>query len=277
MFSSLKLTHSPRRSLRGAGAVLGRAISRRPELLLFAVLLAIFNLPLLFGSCWRSMILVPAAVGAGEWWRVLTYPFVHATWYHLALDGVAFLTLYHGLAERSVYRRLSYVAAAGAGSLVVPCLTASGISTHGLCGLSGVAHGLMAVSALEMIGNHGPRSPEGRAGLVCFLIVVGKAAVEALSGRMFLGFLHFGLMGEPIAVSHAGGIIGGILAAGFLITRGADLAQTIPAPVRWWACSDSNREPKHYECSALTVELQAHPTTLPKRRTTFNHLGRPGI
>lgn len=20
----------------------------------------------------------------------------------------------------------------------------------------------------------------------------------------------------------------------------------------WWACSDSNREPKHYECSALT-------------------------
>jgi hypothetical protein len=25
----------------------------------------------------------------------------------------------------------------------------------------------------------------------------------------------------------------------------------------WWACSDSNREPKHYECSALTIELQA--------------------
>ena len=25
----------------------------------------------------------------------------------------------------------------------------------------------------------------------------------------------------------------------------------------WWACPDLNREPKHYECSALTIELQA--------------------
>src|SRR5688572_19648996 len=30
-----------------------------------------------------------------------------------------------------------------------------------------------------------------------------------------------------------------------------------PGHVVWWARSDSNREPKHYECSALTVELQA--------------------
>jgi hypothetical protein len=26
---------------------------------------------------------------------------------------------------------------------------------------------------------------------------------------------------------------------------------------RWWAHQDSNLEPKHYECSALTVELWA--------------------
>ncbi len=25
----------------------------------------------------------------------------------------------------------------------------------------------------------------------------------------------------------------------------------------WWACSDLNREPKDYESSALTIELQA--------------------
>ncbi len=29
----------------------------------------------------------------------------------------------------------------------------------------------------------------------------------------------------------------------------------------WWARSDLNREPKHYECSALTIELQAHART----------------
>src|SRR5438552_6641047 len=27
----------------------------------------------------------------------------------------------------------------------------------------------------------------------------------------------------------------------------------------WWACSDLNREPRHYECHALTIELQARP------------------
>jgi len=39
---------------------------------------------------------------------------------------------------------------------------------------------------------------------------VGKAAVEALSGRMALAFLHFGLMGDPVAVSPAGGVLGGL-------------------------------------------------------------------
>src|ERR1039458_10343354 len=28
--------------------------------------------------------------------------------------------------------------------------------------------------------------------------------------------------------------------------------------MNWWARSDLNREPKHYECSALTIELRAH-------------------
>lgn len=53
MFASLKLTLSPRCPSRGEGT--GRAFSQRPELLLFVVLLGIFNLPLFFGSFWRSM------------------------------------------------------------------------------------------------------------------------------------------------------------------------------------------------------------------------------
>ena len=39
----------------------------------------------------------------------------------------------------------------------------------------------------------------------------------------------------------------------------------------WWACSDSNREPKHYECSALTVELQARRNSLPETPATFKN------
>jgi len=128
-------------------------------------------------------------------------PFVHVTWYHLVLDGAAFLALYHSLVEPSLARRLVYVLAAGAGSLLAAWATMPAISTSGLCGLSGVAHGLMAVSALELMTGQPPGSTERRIGQMSFFLVVGKAALEAVSGRMFFTFLHFGLMGDPVAVS----------------------------------------------------------------------------
>jgi rhomboid family GlyGly-CTERM serine protease len=195
------------------------ALFQRPELLLFLALLAVFNIPVLTGSCWRAMMFQPGAVQSGEWWRLFTHPFIHVTWYHLLLDGTAFLALYHSLIEPSAVRRLLYVLAAGAGSLFLSWATAPGMSTSSLCGLSGVAHGLMAVSALEWVAGQPPGSTERRIGQISFLLVVGKAAVEAFSGRMFFTFLHFGLMGDPVAVSHAGGIIGGLFAM-LLLNRG---------------------------------------------------------
>ena len=196
------------------------ALLRRPELLLFVALLALFNAPILVGPCLHSMVFLPQAVEGGEWWRLFTHPFVHVTWYHLLLDGAAFLALYHSLVEASMVRRLSYVFAAGAGSVLVSWAAAPAIATGGLCGLSGVAHGLMAVSALEMIGAQRPGSTEWRIGWIGLVLVVGKAALEALSGRMFFTLLHFGLMGDPVAVSHAGGVIGGLLAI-LLVKPGA--------------------------------------------------------
>ena len=44
------------------------------------------------------------------------------------------------------------------------------------------------------------------------MLVVGKAAVEAINGRVFFTFLHFGLMGDAVAVAHAGGVVGGLFA-----------------------------------------------------------------
>jgi rhomboid family GlyGly-CTERM serine protease len=209
-------------SARGEGASFASArlaFCRRPELLLFIALLTLFNFPVLTGSCWRSMIFQPLAVQQGEWWRLVTHPFVHVTWYHLLLDGAAFLALYHSLVESSAVRRLLYVLAAGAGSVLFAWATAPAISASGLCGLSGIAHGLMAVSALEWVGGEPPGSTERRIGEISFFLVVGKAALEALSGRMFFTFLHFGLMGDPVAVSHAGGVIGGLFAM-LLLNRG---------------------------------------------------------
>ena len=188
------------------------ALSHRPELLFFVALLVIFNAPILAGSCFHSMVFLPQAVQRGEWWRLLFHPFVHVTWYHLLLDGTAFLALYYSLIEASVVRRSMYVLGGGVGSVLVSWAAAPAISSGGLCGLSGIAHGLMAVSALELVAVNAPGSPERRIGQVGFFLVVGKAALEALSGRMFFTFLHFGLMGALVAVSHAGGIIGSLLA-----------------------------------------------------------------
>jgi rhomboid family GlyGly-CTERM serine protease len=186
-----------------------RALLRqKPELIFFVALIAIFNVPVLFGTVWSSMVFQPEAVRAGEWWRLVTHPFVHLTWYHLLLDGLAFLSLYWSLAERSVFARLVYVVATASGSLVASWVASPGALANGLCGLSGVAHGLMAISAIEMLGRE---KTERRIGWLCLMLVVGKAAFEATTGKMFFGFLDFGLLGSPVAISHAGGIFGGLV------------------------------------------------------------------
>src|SRR5690348_16262975 len=74
-------------------------LRHRPEMLLFALAVCIANAPLLAGHCWQALTFQPEAVRAGQWWRLLTHPFVHITWYHLLLDGVAFFILYHSLSE----------------------------------------------------------------------------------------------------------------------------------------------------------------------------------
>jgi hypothetical protein len=83
----------------------------------------------------------------------------------------------------------------------------------------------MAVSAVEMLRNHPRGSAEWRLGLITLGVVVGKAGWEAMTGKMFFTFLHFGLMGDPVAVSHAGGIVGAL--AAMLLVR---LGRREPSP-----------------------------------------------
>jgi rhomboid family GlyGly-CTERM serine protease len=182
----------------------------RLELLFFAVILAIANAPL-FGGAWRQqLVFFPDSIASGEWWRVGTHPFVHVSWYHLLLDGAAFLMLYAELGHWTTIRRLTAVAASAAGSLAAANLSPN-IALVGFCGLSGAAHGLMAISAIEMIQG---RSKQGQhAGWLMFSIVILKALIEAVTGKIAFGFLYFGLVGVPIAACHAGGVIGGLLSA----------------------------------------------------------------
>ena len=188
----------------------------RLELLAFATMLAIVNSPLLGGAWNAPLAFLPERVIHGQWWRVLTHPFVHVSWYHLLLDGAAFFMLYAELREWSSHRRLLAVAASATGSLLA-ALTSPVVFANGFGGLSGVAHGLMAISAVEMI--RGDRTWERRAGWCALILVIGKAGLEAATGNVALACLHFGLMGVPVAACHAGGVVGGLLVSLSFRTR----------------------------------------------------------
>jgi rhomboid family GlyGly-CTERM serine protease len=182
--------------------------SVRLELVVFAIVLGFLNAPL-FGGIWpRHLVFFPELVATGEWWRVVTHPFVHVSWYHLLLDGSAFFLLYSELHDWSRVRRLVAAGVCALGSLLAAMLSPA-VASIGFCGLSGVAHGLMAITAVEMIRRKGKR--ERIAGWCVLLLVVGKATAEAATGQVAFSFLHFGLMGVPIAACHAGGVLAGLI------------------------------------------------------------------
>lgn len=180
----------------------------RPELWGFLAALIAANFTLLLGHICEPLIFFPSAVFSGEWWRTLTFPWVHVSGYHLLLDASAFLFLYHGLQETSLRKRLLYTVACAGGSLGVSLIAAP--LTGGLCGLSGIAHGLMAISALEIMKS--PDRTLRNAGIICFLVVVLKSIYEGVTGQIAFNFLHFGSVGNAIAICHAGGVLGGIIA-----------------------------------------------------------------
>ena len=184
----------------------------RAELFVFMLLLALLNLPLFAGRSTAALAFQADAIAAGEWWRVLTHPFVHVSWYHLLLDGAAFLSLYANSHAEQRWRRLTYVAASAAGSLVVALSSSPLIATHGLCGLSGAAHGLMAVSALETMALSRADCFTRIVALASFVAVTVKCHFELATGHAFFAALHFGLLGTPIVACHAGGILGGLVA-----------------------------------------------------------------
>ncbi|MBN2164217.1 MAG: rhombosortase [Pontiellaceae bacterium] len=195
-----------------------------PELWVFTIILLAVNSPLLFGRVCDPLIFRPEAWIAGEWWRAVTFPFVHVSLYHLLLDSSAFLYLYHGLGRMSFTRRGAIAAGCTFGSLIASLAFSS--LNGGLCGLSGIAHGLMAVSGLELAfsADHGLR----RTGWMCLAIIIGKSLFELLTGQVLFAFLHLGSVGAPVAATHFGGVAGG-LASFALISLADAQRKAVPA------------------------------------------------
>lgn len=201
------------------------ACLQRAERWVLAAALLLLNLHLIPGL--GALAPAPQAFSlgrflAGEWWLTVTHPFVHVSWYHLLLDGSAFLLILAGLGERAAAKRWLFIAASAAGSLAAAQLGSPEASWLGYRGLSGAAHGLMAVSALEMA--RAPGRDERTLGRILFLGTAAKCLLEALTGRCLLELFHFGLLGTPLAIAHAGGFLGGSLAWGMAGRRRANVA-----------------------------------------------------
>lgn len=184
-----------------------KTFNARPEVWIFAVLLLACNTHLLTGSAPAGFCVLSGAPSPGSLIRILAHPFVHVSWYHLALDAGAFFLLYTGLRQKSAIVRLGFVSACAAGSLGLSLVLSPLVRAGGLCGLSGIAHGLMAIAALEMLAGK-ERVP----GALCLGLVILKSAFEVLSGDVLFASLHIGAIGSAVPAAHLGGVLGGIAA-----------------------------------------------------------------
>ena len=210
--------------------------ARSWDIVLFSAVLLVVSAPLaLWGAPPLRFAYSPMAVADGEWWRLLSHPFVHVSRYHLLLDGVAFVSLLLGLADRRASDRMLLVAASAAASLVAASLLPGETALYGLCGLSGVGHGLMAGSAVLSLREED--AALRRTAAIVLGVVAVKSLVEAATGHLLFDLVHLGDLGRPNPLCHLGGVAGGVLTAlalpplrarGPFARTGHDLAASLP-------------------------------------------------
>jgi len=184
---------------------------RRFETLLFAVLLGGLNVSLLSGSFSENLIYLPEKVAQGQIYRLITHPFVHISLYHLVLDGAAFLILYSQLKAESVIRRFAYLLGIHAAVTLGVTIALPHIDAVGYCGISGVAHGLMAIWCLERIfvkKTDPEQKIEQRIARIVLVGLIAKSVYEVTVGHVFFESMHLGDVGVPVVASHLAGVIG---------------------------------------------------------------------
>jgi len=195
----------------------------------FIIILIVCNLHLFFGTSISPLIFNKKLVADGEWWRIITHPFVHVSWYHLLLDSTAVALLWHEINLHSFLKKLFVAVSAAAGSLLTALLFSPFIAQSGYCGLSGLAHGLMFFlgllwlrESLAMGRQTRGKLVKSAAGILFILAGGGKSIVEVVTGSVIFAQLHMGDLGVPIVHAHLGGVLGSFAAFIFLMLMESD-------------------------------------------------------
>ena len=138
-------------------------------------------------------------------WRVVTGPFVHATWGHLIRD-LALVALAGIAYERPLAR---YRLALFGGGLVLPAFAV--LATHEAdwyCGLSGLSHALLAAAfAYEAVNRRGKTRAIVR---VVGVVAALKPLYELISGTPVFPMNLGPGVGEHVPLAHVTGVLVGI-------------------------------------------------------------------
>ena len=223
------------------------AIRRIPAIYLELGLLGLLLVGLSQLAPAGQLIFIPSKVAAGEWWRLPAHPFIHVSGYHLAVDGAAFLFLYCALKGVACWKRGLFTVASAMGSALL-AMSSPVVDASGLGGLSGTAHGLTAILALDLATAENKSSRHPALGGTILAILIGKSIIETLSGQVLFETAHPGHIGTPVPACHLGGVLGGIAAF---------------AAVEW-------RRLRHlfYQTDFQNASAARPDTTTPTRRST---------
>jgi len=148
----------------------------------------------------RDALIADDRVFAGQGWRLVTAPFVHATWGHLVRD-LALVAL-AGIAYEPVLPRRVF----GLGLVVPPLAVLVEHHVSWYCGLSGLSHALLAAA----LSYEALRRRSRWVYALC-AVAIAKPLYELVTGApAFPMALGDHIVQTPIA--HAAGVLVGIIA-----------------------------------------------------------------
>jgi rhomboid protease GluP len=174
-------------------------------------LVTVFVAEVVVGAAGNERALVPfgALITRGwssdDWWRVLTFSFLHLNWLHLALNVAALLWLGRMVERRLGALRLTAIVAASAvasgtaGMLLGRFLPTSGIAV----GASGAICGLLAAAVMLAFRRDADR-PLRLPLAMCFAALIATSLLPDVS-----------------LAGHLGGLLGGFLIATPMVSRSA--------------------------------------------------------